>query len=30
MSNEIKVSPAVVKDFLKQYTTNRFKDDHTS
>ena len=24
------VSPAVVKDFLKQYTTNRFKDDHTS
>lgn len=24
------VSPAVIKDFLKQYTTNRFKDDHTS
>jgi len=24
------VSPTVIKDFLKQYTTNRFKDDHTS
>ena len=24
------VSPVVIKDFLKQYTTNRFKDDHTS